>query len=111
MTPELRMALVTVMFTGAGCVIQKLAAVKMAIRTEYDTQKAAASDVGVDQSQFTRKLNDAEAFTFRDLDKLSLEAQRVALLEMLAELGLPQRAKRWLSIARVFDAREEKRSA
>jgi hypothetical protein len=95
-------------FTGGAVVTQKLAAVKMAIRTEYETQKAAAIDVGVDPSQFTRKLNDAEPFTLRDLDRLSVEAQRVALLEMLSDLGLPSRVKRYLPILRAFDGAEKK---
>jgi hypothetical protein len=107
MNPELVQGLLAL---SGLCITAKLAAVKMAIRTEYETQKAAAIDAGVDPSQFTRKLNDAEPFTFREFDRLSEEAQKVALLEMLAQMGLPQRVKRWLSIAQAIEG-SERRSA
>lgn len=104
MSPELVQA-----FMGVSglCVMQKLAAVKMAIRVEADTQKSVAIDAGIDEAQFARKLLDKEALTFRDFDKLPLEVQRTALLEMLAQAGLPQRVHRWLSIAQAVEPRRK----
>jgi hypothetical protein len=89
------------------CVVQKLAAVKMAIRAESDSQKAVAIDAGIDQGQLSRKLSHQESFTFDDLDRLPLDVQRAALLEMLTQMGLPERVNRWLSIARVVDTRRK----
>lgn len=104
MKPSLFLA--GLVFSGGFCVVQKLAAVKMAIRTESDSQKAVAIDAGIDQSQFTRKLSNVEPFTFRDFDKLPEEIQRVALLEMLAQMGLPQRAQRWLKVVHALSERQ-----
>jgi alkylhydroperoxidase/carboxymuconolactone decarboxylase family protein YurZ len=104
MTPDVLIGSLAVL-----CVAQKLAAVKMAIRVEADTQKAVAIDAGIDQAQFTRKLNGQEPFTFQNFDALPEEVQRTALLEMLSHMGLPARAKRWLSIASLVN--EQKRSA
>jgi hypothetical protein len=104
MTPELLIG----SSAAVLCVLQKLAAVKMAIRVECETQKEAAIDAQMDPGQLSRELNGQGSFTFAHFDALPEEVQRTALLEMLATLGLPQRAKRWLSIARVLDGREER---
>lgn len=97
-------------FTGGLCVMQKLGTLKIAIRTESDSQKAVAIDAGIAESSLTRKLKNEERMTVEDVSKLPEEVQRVWHLEELARMGLPQRAKRWLSIARALDV-DEKRSA
>lgn len=88
------------------CLTQKLSAVKTAIRTEGESQKAVAIDAGMDQAQLARKLSDVEPLTFRDFEKFPAEVQRAALLEMLAQMGLPQRARRWMQVMRVVETRE-----
>lgn len=106
MSHELAVAIASAGSVLGLCLTQKLAAVKMAIRTEGDSQKAVAIDAGIDQAQLTRKLSDAEPLTFRDFEKLPEEVQRAALLEMLAQMGLPQRARRWMKVGRVVEMRE-----
>lgn len=100
MTPELLMG----SSAAALCVVQKLATLKMAIRIEADSQKAIAIDAGMDQGQLTRKLQDKEPLTLRDLDRFPEEVQRAWHLEELARMGLPERAKRWLKVARELDS-------
>jgi hypothetical protein len=91
------------------CVMQKLQTLKMAIRTEADSQKAIAIDAGIDQAQLTRKLQDKEPFTFRDLDKFPEPVQAAWHLEELARIGLPERVKRYLPVLHALEGR--KRSA
>jgi hypothetical protein len=97
-------------YCGVLCVAQKLGTLKMAIRTEADSQKAVAIDAGIDPSNLTRKLNGEERLSLHDLDKLPEEVQRAWHLEELARMGLPQRAKRWLVIARAVEG-SQKRTA
>jgi hypothetical protein len=96
-------------FTGGLCVVQKLATLKMAIRTEADSQKSVAIDAGIDESQFARKLADKEPLTIRDIDKLPESVQAAWHLEELARLGLPERVRRYLTVLGAIGA--EKRSA
>lgn len=93
---------------GPLCITQKLATLKMAIRTEADSQKAVAIEAGITEPSLARKLNHQQPLTLDELDKLPEEVQRAWHLEELARMGLPQRAKRWLSIARVLEGREER---
>lgn len=92
-------------FSSGFCV---LATLRMAIRSEADSQKAVAIDAGIDESQFARKLNGKEPMTFRDLEKLPAEVRRAFHLEELSQLGLPERAKRWLKVARELNAHGKK---
>lgn len=110
MSHELAQVVAALTFLGGGAVAQKLLTLKMALRAEADSQKAVAIDAGIDQSQLARKLQDKEPLTLRDLDKFPEEVQRAWHLEELARMGLPARAQRWLSVARVIEARQ-KRSA
>jgi hypothetical protein len=96
-------------FTGGVCVVQKLATLKMAIRSEAESQKAIAIDAGMDQSQLARKLSDKEPLTIRDLDKFPEAVQAAWHLEELARIGLPERVKRYLPILGAVGA--EKKSA
>lgn len=97
----------TLVTVSGLCIVQKLSAVKMAIHTE-SSQKAVAIDAGIDESQLARKLNNHAPFTFENFDRLPEEVQRVALLEMLSQMGLPERAKRWLSVVRELDAHKQR---
>jgi len=97
-------------FLGGFSVLQKLAALKMAIRVEGDSQKAVAIDAHMDESQLARKLADKEALTIRDLDRFPEPVQAAWHLEELARLGLPARVKRYLPILRAFEG-ADKRSA
>lgn len=107
MSPELRMALVTVMFSSGVCVLQKLATLKMAIRVEADSQKALAIDSGMDESQLARKLSDKAPLTLREIDRLPEEVQKHWHLAELERMGLPARVQKWVSIARAVEAREK----
>lgn len=101
-----------IIFGASGallCVAQKLATLKMAIRTEADSQKAVAIDAGIDEGQLSRKLADTEALTIRDLDRFPEPVQAAWHLEELARIGLPERVKRYLPILTALDGR--KRSA
>lgn len=89
-------------------VFAKLAAIRMGIRTGADSQKSVAIDAGMDQAQLSRKLHHLEPFTFDDFAKLPEDVQRIALLEMLTQLGLPEQIRRSLPIARVVEARRKK---
>lgn len=93
---------------GPLCVMQKLGTLKMAIRTEADSQKAVAIDAGISEPSLARKLNHQQPLTLDELDAMPEEVQRAWHLEELARMGLPQRARRWLSIARVLEGREER---
>lgn len=99
-----------IVFTSGYCVLAKLATLKMAIRTEADSQKAIAIDAGMDQGQLTRKLQDKEPLTLRDLDKFPEPVQAAWHLEELARIGLPERVKRYLPILRALEG-DQKRSA
>lgn len=99
-----------VVFTSGYCVLQKLATLKMAIRTEADSQKAVAIDVGIDQSNLTRKLQGKEPLTLGELDRFPERVQAAWHLEELARLGLPERVKRYLPILRALEG-DQKRSA
>lgn len=107
MNPDLGMAIAGMSLLGGGVVAQKLASLKMAIRAEADSQKAVAIDAHIDESQLARKLQDKEALTIRDLDRFPEEVQRAWHLEELTRMGLPERVKRWLVIARELDARRK----
>lgn len=97
-------------FVSGVAVVQKLAAIKMAIRAEADSQKAVAIDAHMDESQLARKLADKEALTFRDLDRFPEEVQRAALLEMLTQMGLPARVQRYLPVIRALEGAAKKRA-
>lgn len=97
-----------VIFAHGAVVLQKLATLKMAIRTEADSQKAVAIDAGIDQSQLARKLCDKEPLTLRDLDRFPENVQAAWHLEELARLGLPERVKRYLPILRAFEGAGKK---
>jgi hypothetical protein len=100
--------LVGLMFSSGVIVAQKLATLKMAIRTEGDSQKAVAIDAHIDESQLARKLADKEPLTLRDIDRFPENVQAAWHLEELARLGLPERVKRYLPILRAFGGAEKK---
>lgn len=110
MTPELGQAVLTIAAGSGLCVLQKLATLKMAIRTEADSQKAVAIDLGIHESNLTRKLQGKEPLTLCELDRLPEPVQAAWHLEELSRLGLPERVKRYLPILRALDG-VNKRSA
>jgi hypothetical protein len=107
---EVKMAIATAVFTGFGCVAQKLASLRMGIKLGADSQKAVAIDAHIDPAQLSRKLHGLEPVTLTDLDKLPEEVQRTFHLEELARLGLPERAHRWVKVA-VAVTGDKRRSA
>jgi hypothetical protein len=97
-----------IVFTSGFCVLAKLQTLKMAIRTEADSQKAIAIDAGIDPAQLTRKLSGQEPLTLRDLDRFPETVQAAWHLEELARIGLPARVKRYLPILSAMTGTEKK---
>jgi hypothetical protein len=109
-SPQMGLLVFALCLGTAGCVMQTLGSLRVAIREESDSQKAIAYEIGMDPAQLTRKLQNQEPLKFEEFARLPENVQRAFHLAELIRLGMPTRVQKLVAVFRAVYG-EQQRSA